>query len=101
MSNFAKLFDRYKTYDDSEGRGSVEEWRSAFNTKMNLDEARDLVRDNDPLVIMGLDKMPSLAILKNVYRKLMMQHHPDRGGDAVVCRKIIAAFTILERRAKD
>ena len=101
MSNFAKLFDRYKTYDDSEGRGSVEEWRGAFNTKMNLDEAKGLVRDNDPLVIIGLDKMPSLATLKNVYRKLMMKHHPDRGGDVIVCRSIIAAFTILERRAKD
>lgn len=101
MSNFAKLFDRYKTYDDSQGRGNVDQWRSAFNTRMNLDEAKKIVRDNDPLIILGLVEMPDLATLKNVFRKLMMQNHPDRGGDTVVCRKIIAAFTVLERRVKE
>jgi len=100
MSNFAKVFAKYKTYDDSQGRGSVDEWRSSFNAKMNLDEARNLVRDHDPLQIMGLDKMPDLATLKAAYRKLMLKHHPDRGGDATTCRNIIAAFTVLERKLK-
>lgn len=100
MSNFAKLFDRYKTYDDSHGRGNVQEWRRAFDTRMNLDEAKQIVRDNDPLIILGLVELPSLAVLKNIYRKLMLENHPDRGGDPVKCKKIIAAFTILEKKVK-
>lgn len=98
MSNFAKLFDRYKTYDDAEGRGSVEQWRSAFNTRMNLDEAKRIIKENDPLIILGLDKIPDLNTLKNIYRKLMLENHPDRGGDEAKCKKIIAAYTVLEKK---
>ena len=53
MSNFSKLFERYKTYDNSEGHGSVQQWRSAFNTKMNLEEAKKFLQD-DPFQILGL-----------------------------------------------
>lgn len=98
MSNFSKLFDRYKTYDDSEGRGSVDQWRSAFNTRMNLDEAKRIIKENDPLIILGLDKIPDLNTLKNIYRKLMLENHPDRGGDPIKCKKIIAAYTVLEKK---
>jgi hypothetical protein len=100
MSTFAKLFDRYKTYDEQHGRGNVQEWRRAFDTRMNLDEAKQIVRDNDPLIILDLVELPSLAVLKNIYRKLMLENHPDRGGDPVKCKKIIAAFTILEKKVK-
>jgi len=30
----------------------------------------------------------------------MMENHPDRGGDPATCKKIIAAFTVLEKRLK-
>lgn len=97
MSNFSKLFERYKTYDNSEGHGSVQQWRSAFNTKMNLEEAKKFLQD-DPFQILGLTELPNLINLKNIYRKLMLENHPDRGGDPIKCKKIIAAYTILEKR---
>ena len=28
----------------------------------------------------------------------MLENHPDRGGDPIKCKKIIAAYTILEKR---
>jgi hypothetical protein len=31
------------------------------------------------------------------YRKLIMQHHPDRGGDPEICKKLNAAFADAER----
>lgn len=97
-SKFAKLFDRYKTYDDSQGRGSVDQWSKAFNTRMGQGEARQIIKDSDPLVILGFDTMPSLAELEAVYRKLVLQHHPDRGGDHLRCKEIIAAYTILRKK---
>lgn len=98
MSKFSKLFDRYKTYDDSFGRGSISEWRSIFEERMNFSEAKKLTKNLDPLVVMGFDSMPNLEELKNRFRKLMMTNHPDKGGDHLLCKQIIASFTLLERR---
>ena len=100
MGNFAKLFDRYKTYDATHGHGSVSEWRDAFETRMGLDEARRIVRDSDPYLTLGLDTEASIHEIKSRYRQLMMENHPDRGGDPSTCKKIIAAFTVLEKRMK-
>lgn len=100
MSSFNKLFARYKTYDDSKGRGSVEEWRNFFNEKMSSSDALNLIKKEDPLKILGLDSTPTMHELKEVYRKLVMIHHPDRGGDPVYCKKVIAAFAILENKIK-
>jgi hypothetical protein len=98
MGNFEKIFSQYKTYDDSRGRGGVAEWRDAFEARMGIDEAKRIMRESDPLKTLGLDKMPSIHELKNLYRKLMKEHHPDKGGDPQKCKKIIAAYTVLERR---
>jgi hypothetical protein len=100
MSSFNKLFSKYKTYDDSQGRGSVEEWRNFFNEKMSSSDAVKLIKKEDPLKILGLDSMPTMYELKEAYRKLVMIHHPDRGGDPVHCKKIIAAFTLLEKQLR-
>ena len=100
MSKFSKIFDRYKTYDDTKGRGSVAEWSHAFETRMGLDEARKIMREGDPLAVLGLASMPDMTLLKATYRKLVMENHPDRGGDPILCKKIIAAFTVLEKKIK-
>jgi hypothetical protein len=96
MSSFDKLFSKYKTYDDSNGRGSIEEWGRLFNEKMNSSDAKKIVKRENPLEILGFASMPTIAQLKDTYRKLVMKHHPDKGGDPLFCKKIIAAYTILE-----
>lgn len=96
MSNFAKLFSKYKTYDDSEGRGNIQEWNRLFVEKMSSSDAKKIVKRENPLEILGFVSMPTMEQLKDAYRKLVMKHHPDRGGDPIYCKKIIAAYTILE-----
>ena len=98
MSKFKKIFDRYKTYDDSQGRGNVEQWKSSFDERMSNDEAHKIVKDSDPLSILGLSKIPDLEELKVVYRHLIMKNHPDRGGDHMRCKQIIAAYTVILKR---
>ena len=96
MSSFSKLFAKYKTYDDSKGRGSVEEWSSIFDEKMSSSDAHRLMKKENPLEVFGFISMPTMSELRREYRKLVMEHHPDKGGDPIYCKKIIAAYTILE-----
>lgn len=97
MSKFSEVFKKYKTYDDSEGRGNVYEWKNSFES-IHKDEAKRILKKKDPLIVMGLTELPSLDVLKRTYRKLMLENHPDRGGDHNRCKEIIAAFKILENK---
>ena len=95
---FSDVFSKYKIYDDSFGRGSIVEWRDSFNQRYSQEEANSIVKDNNPYTIMELDYGCDLNTVKSKYRKLMMENHPDRGGDPIRCKMIIAAYSILEIR---
>lgn len=52
---------------------------------------------------LGIDRTASDQEIKTAYRKLAMQHHPDRGGDAEEFQKISEAYATLsdaQRRAE-
>lgn len=99
MSKFSEVFKKYKTYDDSNGRGSVDEWRHSFES-IGSKEAKNLLKNKNPLSILGLAELPSLEKLKTIYRKLLLTNHPDRGGNHSRCKEIIAAFKVLENKFK-
>ena len=53
--------------------------------------------------ILGVDKDASTSEIKKAYRNLAKKHHPDKGGDEEVFKKISKAFSVLqddERREK-
>lgn len=93
---FSDVFSKYKTYDDNLGRGSVDEWRDSFNNTYSPEEARNIIKEKDPYHILGLEKESTLDVIKSRYRKLVMENHPDKGGDPIKCKAIIAAYTLLE-----
>jgi DnaJ-class molecular chaperone len=45
--------------------------------------------------ILGVPPTASEAEIKSHYKKLVMKHHPDRGGDPEVIKKINAAYDVL------
>jgi DnaJ-class molecular chaperone len=57
----------------------------------------------NPYNILGVDRSATKDEIKKAYRKLALQHHPDRGGDENKFKEITQAHTILtddERRRR-
>jgi len=50
--------------------------------------------------ILGVARGASEDDIKKAYRKLAMQHHPDRGGDAGVFKEINEAYDVLADAGK-
>jgi len=81
-----------------EGYGNATEWNSAFSARMGRDEAKKTLGDTDPLEALELTGKPTWEEIKTQYRKLAMRYHPDRGGDAVMFKKVQAAYELLEEQ---
>jgi len=50
--------------------------------------------------ILGVERSASEQEIKSAYRKLAMQHHPDKGGDVNKFQEISAAYEILSDAQK-
>jgi DnaJ-domain-containing protein 1 len=49
------------------------------------------------LAVLGLEEPVDLATIKSRYRRLVMHHHPDRGGEAQRMQALNEAYTVLQR----
>lgn len=49
----------------------------------------------DPYAVLGVQRGADLAEIKAAYRRLMLQHHPDKGGDVEVAKRINRAYELL------
>jgi len=105
--SFSDIFSKYKHYDpDKEGYGSVDQWSSAFDTRMGMEEATRRVGKDDPLFVLGLTSLPgTLEALRSVFRKLMLKNQEAHRQNASVeaqevVKRIIAAYTVLVERIR-
>jgi DnaJ-class molecular chaperone len=96
------IWERYKTYDTSNGFGSTKEWRNAFKERMTGKEAEQILKEakETPYTILGVAPSATAAEIKRAYYKLMQQWHPDHNKDNIeqavkMSQKIIAAYTLL------
>lgn len=82
-----------------------EQWRqtNADDVQHLLDgfwRGRGAVSDAEveqALEVMGFDRAPAPAALKQRYRSLLSRHHPDRGGSTAQAQEINRAMLILQR----
>lgn len=98
------FLDGYKTYNPVvEGYGNSEQWRNAFFERLGIDEAYEILNEEDPLIVLGIvDKKPTWDEIQRAFRRKILQWHPDQNQDneeaAIMAKKVIAAFEILEQR---
>lgn len=69
-----------------------------FWKKIDLDEKKEVVRGLSQKALRSLDLAEPITFdeIKKQYRKLAMQHHPDRGGDQNKIQEINEAMDILK-----
>jgi hypothetical protein len=75
------FLDGYKTYDTSNGHGSVKEWQSAFESRMNYKVLTIKECEENKSIIDILYDCKDAKELQKTYHKLMMKYHPDICGD--------------------
>ena len=58
---------------------------------------RQCVRLNfNPFVILGLSLDASEEQIRKAYKTLSLRHHPDRGGDEELMKKINVSYDVLK-----
>ena len=52
----------------------------------------------DPYAVLGVKREAGGAEIKTAYRRLMLQRHPDKGGDVEMAKQINAAYDMLTKK---
>ena len=97
-SIWTETVSRYGTYEGE--YGSAAEWAASFQDAWSGVGAKEIIKDESPWGILGVAAGSTLDEVKSAFRKLIMKNHPDKGGDAELCKKIIAAYTTLQGMLK-
>jgi DnaJ-domain-containing protein 1 len=90
----------YRTYDTSTGFGGPEQWNSAFEQRMGIETAKEVLGDSSPFAVLGVDLGSAWEAIKKAYRARVKETHPDlnSGLDGSEFRKVQAAYEILEKQ---
>jgi len=86
----------YGTYTGE--HGNPDQWREFFRFAFaSKEDAQEYLRQepDSPLSILGLALGATLNEIKSAFRKLSLLHHPDKGGNVQLFKKILAAYTVL------
>lgn len=78
---------------DETGEADVAELLSNFWRGLRLDSGKV----DEALGVLELEGAEDYAQVKAQYRRLVMQHHPDRGGEAVKMHALNEALEVMRR----
>ena len=93
--------DGYKTYDpEKEGYGNARQWKRTFRQRMDPDEAKIILQDDDPWFILGIPNPSTKAVIRKAYYNLAKWWHPDINPDDIelaseMMKKINAAYVTI------
>lgn len=91
----------YAPYGTYEGEpGNPDQWKAAFEAKMNADEAKGYLGSDPYLMAVKLLQIPAnkpltAELVRRQYRKLAMKAHPDQGGSEEKFKELHAAYSLL------
>lgn len=80
----------YGTYKGEPGNPS--QWREAFRFAFTGTTAAEALGNDTPQNILGLTFGASKEEVQEAFRKMALLHHPDKGGDPEMFRKVYAAY---------
>jgi len=86
----------YGTYEGP--RGTPADWARNFKQAWDSRTCREIIKSESAWDILGIAPGTSWPEVKKAYRALILKHHPDVGGDGELCRKIVAAYSLLEEQ---
>jgi hypothetical protein len=93
-------FPRPESYRTHKGpKGSPAEWAAKASKLLQSRKATD-AEISESLQVLGLSGIPTLTSLKQVYRKVSREVHPDRGGSHEGFIKARKAFDLLTSLVK-
>ena len=95
---FAESKKKYNP--DIEGYGNPRNWRNDFHRRMNKDEAKTILDEDDPYTLLNIKRDSTKEEIKSAYRKQAKIWHPDLNpGNELFCtemmKKINAAYWFL------
>ena len=92
LGHYDGLMDYYLNFSnlDNTTPREVDEMLGAFYVRFN-----NLDKRQEALQTLGLEDPVDEQTIKTQYRRLAMQHHPDRGGDKQQLQAINAALQVL------
>ena len=68
-------------YGETDQRGTPDIWRAAFGEAMTIPEAEEILGDDSPWSILGIQVGSSMDIIKSAWRRWAMKLHPDHNPD--------------------
>lgn len=74
------------------GERELEGMLSGFWQRLQAADERE-----QALVVLELDEPVDFALIKHQYQRLVMRHHPDRGGEPERMQALNDAFAVLQR----
>ncbi len=94
LDAYDALMEYYLDFSNLENTSAreVDEMLTGFYTKLANNGKRQLA-----LQVLGLEDPVDDHTIKKQYRRLAMEHHPDRGGDNALLQEINSAVKILIR----
>jgi DnaJ-class molecular chaperone len=93
--------DNFRRYDPKkEGYGNPKEWKRTFYKRMEPDEAKQVLAEDDPYIILGIFRNSTKEEVKKAYHTLAFKWHPDKNPNNLefatkMMQKINAAMNVL------
>jgi DnaJ-class molecular chaperone len=103
------IFDpNYAPYGTFDGEpGDPSQWADAHKQAWDQATCKEIIGEETPWSILGVEIGSAFSVVKSAYRALIRKHHPDLVQDATAkldanekCKKIIAAYSVLEESFK-
>lgn len=96
LDAYNALMDYYLDLDNLKNTSAreVDEMLAGIYIKLNK-QFESISKRQQALEVLGLEDPVDDRTIKQQYRRLAMEHHPDRGGDKVMLQQINSAVKIL------